>query len=275
MREKRNLGTTSPIHRRNVVCTARRGVTQSLHSSPLPVSIADGQLPSDSPAQQQTAEPPPALMVPQILHETLADDECRALVINSSHEMAKEITLQLTLTMPGCSITYAPSLEIARWILKRRRITLVVSSPVLPDGGIATLRPVLEALTDPPDLIVVGRLSDKSARAMSCSTYRFSSVQRVGSMNQRAPTPSHTASASAGRSRRELERTVQKLGADIRNDLNNPLQEIVAMVFIARSDAEASANSERALSAIDLAAKNMAKIVWNLEEKIRNVVGGS
>ena len=61
------------------------------------------------------------------------------LVINSSQEMAREITKELTLGIPGCSIMYAPTIELARWIIKRRAIDLVVSCPVLPDGSIIKL----------------------------------------------------------------------------------------------------------------------------------------
>jgi len=65
---------------------------------------------------------------------------------------------------------------------------------------------------------------------------------------------------------------ISSLGADIRNDLNNPLQEIVAMAFVATSSDGLSPIAEEALSAIQRAATNMSSVVNSLEDKIRSVV---
>jgi signal transduction histidine kinase len=62
------------------------------------------------------------------------------------------------------------------------------------------------------------------------------------------------------------------LGADIRNDLNNPLQEIVAMAFVATSSSQLSATAEEALGAIQRAATSMASVINSLEDKIRTAV---
>ncbi|MCB0335932.1 MAG: hypothetical protein KDD62_06485, partial [Bdellovibrionales bacterium] len=35
--------------------------------------------------------------------------ECNVLVINADHDMAKELTLQLSIQIPGCSILFAPT----------------------------------------------------------------------------------------------------------------------------------------------------------------------
>lgn len=192
-------------------------------------------------------------------------DECTVLVINSSHDMAKEITLQLTLSIPGCSIMYAPTIEVAKWILKRRRVNLIVSSPLLADGSIERLKPVLERMEQPADLVVVGTLHGRSAEILSDSAYRCTALRRIRSVEQQPQL--------AGRSP-SLQK-IRSLGADIRNDLNNPLQEIVAMVFVARAGTETSATSDVALDAIERAATNMSKLVNALEDKIRNVVAAN
>jgi signal transduction histidine kinase len=69
-----------------------------------------------------------------------------------------------------------------------------------------------------------------------------------------------------------LTRTISELGADLRNDLNNPLQEIVAMAFVAHASAGLSPVAEQALSAIQRAAGSMEAVVKNIEDKIRGVV---
>ena len=67
--------------------------------------------------------------------------------------------------------------------------------------------------------------------------------------------------------------TISSLGADLRNDLNNPLQEIVAMLFVAKAGGPvANGPTAQALDAIDRAAKNMASVVKTLEDKIRRAV---
>lgn len=189
--------------------------------------------------------------------------ESSVLVINASHEMAKEITLQLTLQMPGCSITYAPTVELARWILKKKKIDLVVSSPVLPDGPITKLRETLQSLSTQPDMVVVGKINVRGAESLSSLGYEHSSIHRISQPSKVTQLPKIQ--------RRKVDETVKTLGADIRNDLNNPLQEIVAMVFVAKASGQSEA-AEQALEAIEKAAKNMAQVVGSLEDKIRGAV---
>lgn len=193
-----------------------------------------------------------------------SQESASVLVINSSHDMAKEITLQLTLDIPGCSIMYAPSLHIARWILARRSIDLVVSSPILPDGPISRLRDSLEKMPSPPSVVVVGNMRAANAELFGKGGYEFSSLRRLGEI--RSPEPHQSKQEPLPFTNR-----VKSLGADLRNDLNNPLQEIVAMVFVASQAASGGESvTGQALNAIEKAAKNMAKIVSGLEARIKD-----
>jgi hypothetical protein len=193
------------------------------------------------------------------------------LVINDGQEMAKEITLQLTLSFPGCAITYAPTIELARWILARRKVSLIVSSPVLPDGGIGRLRDSLQKLQSPPDVVVVGDMALKSAELFGQSGYEFAAVRRLA---PKAEPHARTTKSSipASKPLRPVDSKIRSLGADLRNDLNNPLQEIVAMVFVAQATGALSESTGQALEAIDRAAKNMAQVVSKLEQKMLDVV---
>ena len=209
-------------------------------------------------APEQPQQPSPPYQVP--------NEECTVLVVNASHEMAKEITIELALQIPGCSIMYSPSIEIAKLMLSRRRINLVVSSPILPDGSVEKLRGALERLENAPDVVVVGAVSARSAEALTAGSYEFNSMRRLGPESE----PSYPIIHRRGHP--PIDRTIKDLGADIRNDLNNPLQEIVAMVFVAQAGHTVSPATEQALQAIDQAAKNMAKVVNRLEDKIRDAV---
>lgn len=182
-------------------------------------------------------------------------DDCAVLVANSSHTMAQAITAQLTVALPGCAITYAPTLELTRWILKRRRIDLLVASPLLPDGRIGSLESLLQKLAHPPDVVIVGDVPDEAATQFKRLGYRCSSVVR------------------ANRKRPPAREKITALGADLRNDLNNPLQEIVAMIFVAQAGDALSPAAQQALQAINHAAQNMAGVVAGLEGKIRGAVG--
>lgn len=204
--------------------------------------------------------------------------ECTALVINSSHEMAKEITLALTLEMPNCSIMYAPTIQLARWILFRRKIDLVVSSAILPDGNIALLSKTLERLESPPDIVVVGSARLKNRAILEGSSYLLNVTRKVKT-EQNTPirltdvVVETQLNANPQSSSNELPLKIRRLGADLRNDLNNPLQEIVAMVFVAQAGQSAAPATLQALEAIDRAAKGLAKVVKGLEEKILEAVG--
>lgn len=217
----------------------------------------------DSFARKQQApkeEAPPSLL--SMVQKT---SDASVLVINASHEMAKEITLQLTLQMPGCSITYAPTAGLAKLILGRKKIDLVVSSHILPDGPVDKLREALSLLPTPPDLVVVGQINIRSAQSLTAAGYEHSSIRKL------LPAPPQKGTERPIIHKRRVPETVKSLGADIRNDLNNPLQEIVAMVFVAKASGQ-SETAEQALEAIEKAALNMAKVVGNIEGKIHDVV---
>jgi hypothetical protein len=175
--------------------------------------------------------------------------------------MAKEITLQLTASLPGCSITFAPSMSLALWIVNRRPLDLIVSSAVLPDGSVSSLSDALSELESAPDLMVVGSIQVQTAEALGASGYQFSGLKKFGErkLDRQKNLPLNP---------KALKRRIKDLGADIRNDLNNPLQELVAMVFIAQSAGEASDGTVLALDAINNVAKNISTYVNKLEDKI-------
>lgn len=181
------------------------------------------------------------------------------LVINASQEMAQEITVELSATLPGSTILFAPTLSLALWILKRRSIDLVLSSSRLPDAPIEKLHEFLELLFPPPELVILSDLKQTRSHMGYHPGYRFVELRRLttGSSEQdSAPPP----------------QVLSELGADIRNDLNNPLQEIVAMAFVAHASNGLSPMAEEALSAIQRAAENMSHVVNSLEDKIRGAV---
>lgn len=183
------------------------------------------------------------------------------LVINASQQTAQEITLELSRTLPGCSILFAPTLQLALWILKRRSIDIILSSAVLPDGPLSRLHESLELMSPPPELVILSDLTTTRAELGSHPGYRFVELRRVESHSSYSPKLVESD-----------ETQISSLGADLRNDLNNPLQEIVAMAFVATSSEGLSPIAEEALSAIQRAATNMSSVVNSLEDKIRSVV---
>ena len=215
--------------------------------------------PVQQPTYQYQEQPQmkPLMPAPPVV----APEGCTVLVINASQIMAHEITLELSRTIPGSTILFAPTLSLALWILKRRRINLILSSAILPDGALATLHQFIELMSPPPELVVISDLHSSRAELGSHPGYRFVELRRV-STRQRGETP-------------VMQTRISELGANIRNDLNNPLQEIVAMAFVAHTSQGLSPMAEEALSAIQRAAGNMADVVNRLEDKIRVVVAES
>jgi hypothetical protein len=220
------------------------------------------------PAQKDNVQKETPPKINRIKQNTAIHNDCLALVINSSYEMAKEITLQLSLANPACSIMYAPSLHIARFILKRRKIDLIISSPILPDGPVQSLESVFSEINSHPDIIVVGDPNEDSVNLLLRSKYQFVSRHSIGSKKD-----NHTQIEKATKIT-SMDEIVRTLGADIRNDLNNPLQEIVAMAFVARTG-KSPMPVDQALDAIDKAAKNMSGVVNAIEQKIKAKIIGA
>ena len=195
-------------------------------------------------------------------------DDCAVLVANSTLSMAQAITAELTTSLPGCAIIYAPTLELAGWILKRRRIDLLVASPLLPDGRIDRLGPILERLANRPDVVVVAEGATETKGLFDQSTYRNAQLTASSASSKWRMRPSGIADGLVKSGHDSL----AKLGADLRNDLNNPLQEIVSMVFVAQASGGLSPTTQEALSVIDSAAQTLASTVANLEGRIRGKV---
>ena len=197
--------------------------------------------------------------------------EINVLVINSCQEMAKEINLELMRTFVGAAITYAPTFTLARMMLSRKNFDLVVSSSRMPDGRVQSLQETLNAKATPPQLVVIGDAKSSKGEMLGISGYLFSSLRKI----QQPEITRHIRSVSSKpKDEQRIEDPIQNLGADLRNDLNNPLQEIVAMAYVAKSQVTESGVSKEALDAITRAATNLSSVVKGIEQKIRLAVSG-
>lgn len=215
--------------------------------------------------------------------EEIKANECNVLLINATYSMAKEITHELAVSLPGCSITYTPTIELARIILRDRKIDLIISDAILADGTVSKLSPMLQQCDPQPDLLVVGAPQSDLERELHYAKYRkrqlgkekikpYPIIQRGKNTSlAHANTQAIQQQDSHYRPTTAEPKHLAKLGADIRNDLNNPLQEIVTMVFVAQSGSEKEIDptTATALGAIDKAANNMASVIHQIEERIR------
>ncbi len=260
-----SCGNEPRLNRRTVTMDQSRVVKEVVQETTLaPITLTK---------EMEIAPPPPTSPRPltpnavPLLPPTATKDipaGCTVLVINASQSMAHEITVQLSSTLPGSTILFAPTLSLALWILKRRHIDLILSSASLPDGALSTLHECIELLSPPPELVIISNLHSSRAEFASHPGYRFVELRRLSARSTSTP-----------REPVAIATKISELGADIRNDLNNPLQEIVAMAFVAHASQGLSPVAEEALSAIQRAAGNMADVVNMLEDKIRGVVSTS
>ena len=195
--------------------------------------------------------------------------EVKVLVINSCQKMAKEITLELMQSFVGAAITYAPTFTLAKLILNKRNFDVIVSSSRMPDGRVQTLQETLNSKENPPALVVIGDAKSAKGEMLGVSGYLFSSLRKIDQAAIRQNIRVETAS-----NLQKAPDPIQNLGADLRNDLNNPLQEIVAMVYVARSQAASADVTQEALEAITRATKNLSSVVKGIEQKIRLAVAG-
>jgi signal transduction histidine kinase len=254
------------LNRRTVTMDQSKVVKEVVQESALaPIRLTkEMEIAPPLPAQhEQEVRPltPNAIPLPPSYTASDVPNGCTVLVINASQNMAHEITVQLSSTLPGSTILFAPTLSLALWILKRRHIDLILSSASLPDGALSTLHEFIELMSPPPELVIISNLHSSRAEFASHPGYRFVELRRLSARNN------GSVPEQAG-----IAKKISDLGADIRNDLNNPLQEIVAMAFVAHSSQGLSPAAEEALSAIQRAAGNMASVVNMLEDKIRGVV---
>ena len=194
--------------------------------------------------------------------------ELKVLVINSCQKMAKEITHELMQSFFGAAITYAPTFTLAKMMIARRNFDLIVSSSRMPDGRVQTLQETLNSKTNPPPLVVIGDAKSAKGEMLGVAGYLFSTLRKI---EQPALRQQIGALGSVKTSQNAAD-PIQNLGADLRNDLNNPLQEIVAMVYVAKSQGASADVSQEALEAITRAAKNLSTVVKGIEQKIRLAV---
>jgi DNA-binding NtrC family response regulator len=198
--------------------------------------------------------------------------EVKVLVINSCQQMAKEITLELMQSFVGAAITYAPTFTLAKMMISKRSFDLVVSSSRMPDGRVQSLQASLNSSPHPPALVVIGDARSARGEMLGVSGYLFSSLKKLEKPELRSNLK--TAAASKHLQVQTKSDPIKNLGADIRNDLNNPLQEIVAMVYVAKSQNGSADVTQEALEAINRAAGNLSSVVKGLEQKIRLAVAG-
>jgi hypothetical protein len=216
-------------------------------------------------------------------HKFPAQEKPTVLVINSSNQMASTITKQLTIGLPECVILYSPSLALASWMLKRRKISLIIASQILPDGGTDKLKAIVQELESPPDIIIVGRHLGQTVSRLSCVGYKITSHKKLISNKgyeddkkaaQNSPAINDKPNKSADNDSLTLKAKLSSLGADLRNDLNNPLQEIVTMAFIVKQQDAKSSLTDEAIIAIEKAAGQLAGTVERLEQRIVRAVTG-
>lgn len=211
-----------------------------------------------------------SLYRPPLENSPTEKPEVKVLVINSCQQMAKEITLELMQSFVGAAITYAPTFTLAKLLLSKRSFDLVVSSSRMPDGRVQTLQESLNSSSNPPVLVVIGDVKSARGEMLGVSGYLFSSLKKIEQSDLRA----NLRSISSGQNVQvqAAPDPIKNLGADIRNDLNNPLQEIVAMVYVAKSQNGSAEVTKEALEAINRAAGNLSSVVKGLEQKIRLAV---
>lgn len=206
----------------------------------------------------------------ELVRKPILDNQTKpsVLVVNSSNVMAGAITKQLSITCPDCTLLYSPSLALAGWMLKKRKINLIIANEVLPDGGIDKLKTIVSGLEDPPDILVVGRSVHRSVLALTGAGYHMVKRKKL----EIAASDINYSYKNPDKDTISLKNRLTSLGADLRNDLNNPLQEIVTMAYIAKQDSLSNTMTEEAIFAIEKAANQLAGTVSGLEQRIVRAV---
>jgi hypothetical protein len=185
------------------------------------------------------------------------------LVLNNDARIAEAVTVQLLRLDPQISIIYAPTLTSAKVFLKGCPVSLIITEETLPDGSAYLLRSTLEESGQEPQLIILSQAHNFSGLPFEAvSPYRFARVQLIGSTHSynRGLTE---ASSNQCPTKTHISALKRQIRAELKDSVNNPLQEILAMVYVARNCSETNALLNEALKAIETAAEKIASEVAN------------
>jgi hypothetical protein len=155
------------------------------------------------------------------------------LVIGADIKEADLIAHELKAYAPDCQIYYSPNLQLSASILSRKEIELVITNNLIAKDFSDQLEYLILRATSYPKLLVLDNLGE--------------SENSSGLNSDHDP--------------------IAELGSDLRDKLNNYLQQIVSFVFAAQNSS--GRDSTAALSYIDKAARDMANTVSGIEDQIR------
>ncbi len=174
----------------------------------------------------------------------------KILIINNSSALAFHLKFELEHLLPGCEMVFTPTIEAAAIMLKSEDFSVVIAEASVNKKDLTFQ---LEQCVAPPNLILVGSEEAEILGLAHSVIFELASVRAI------KPLP-------------HVEDPVQTVGNDLRNDLNNPLQAILASVYVAKHLDAASEEAALALDAISHAASQMASTVRGLESRIRRAV---
>lgn len=181
------------------------------------------------------------------------------LVVGLEERLATPLIQNLKNQKDFGQILFAPTLGVAEWLLLKREVSIVISTAILADGQLKDLKKLLYRMAEIPSLIVIGSSEDVS--------------QELSVIKKRA-TPPYVHRKPHQLDTPAVTQTIKVLGADLRNDLNNPLQEIVTMVYVAKMGSPDASAANEALGAIERAANQMATVVKSFEGKMESSILG-
>lgn len=189
----------------------------------------------------------------------VSENRTSVLVLGVAEKLATPLMENLKSQDEFGQILFAPTLGVAEWLLLKRPVSLVISTAHLPDGELKDLKKLLYRMIDIPSLIVLGSHDDVA--------------QEIAVAQRRKAPPlvhrkMHKLDAPA------LTQSIKVLGADLRNDLNNPLQEIVTMIYVAKMGGVDASVAREALAAIEKAASQMASVVGSFEGRMHSSIVG-
>jgi hypothetical protein len=177
----------------------------------------------------------------------------KILVVNGDSVLASQVMVQLKQLGSSVIPLFVPSLKAAQLMLRRSSFDLIIGSAMLPDGPLTGLEQDLQKVKNPPPVIVVDTI-EEAAEVPLDQEYRFAKLRHIKrSLYQH----DIEISQSLLTHDRYIDSVLHEVSTDLRDKLNNPLQEIVAMVYVARNAPSETALVHSALQAIERAAQEM------------------
>ena len=177
--------SVKPVRRADLVSPSEKKVKQSDHKEK--VKKLDTQVrddlseiklqnqskrikPLNSQIEKQEIKPQPQAVAAGG-HKSSRDSLPQIMMVHTHRQLAREISAQLLLELPGSSVVFAPTVDFAVKLTRRCRFDLIIVGADLLGENSSDLKTALNKLSEPPTVMTLGRNQTATSAAIQSVGY--------------------------------------------------------------------------------------------------------